>query len=113
VSGYAYAGTHAGRPAYGWATEVSVYLDGAHRRAGGGRALYGALLPRLEARGFRVATACMTLPNDASVGLHRSLGFEHVGAFRGVGWKLGAWHDVAWMQRTLGPGGDVPPTPLR
>ena len=52
----------------------------------------------------------MTLPNDASAGLHAALGFEPVGTFRRIGWKLGAWHDVDWVQRQLGT--DVsPPEP--
>ena len=46
-----------------------------------------------------VAVAGMTLPNPASVGLHRALGFEDVGTWRGIGHKSGAWHDVHWMQR--------------
>ncbi|GAB3002415.1 hypothetical protein GCM10017788_54130 [Amycolatopsis acidiphila] len=45
----------------------------------------------------------MTLPNEASAGLHRALGFEPVGVYRGVGWKHGAWHDVAWVQKTITP----------
>jgi L-amino acid N-acyltransferase YncA len=64
----------------------------------------------------------MTLPNEASVGLHRALGFEPVGIYRRIGWKHGAWHDVAWTQRSLGPGGahtekapwdGAPPSELR
>ena len=43
----------------------------------------------------------MSLPSDASVGLHRAIGFEPVGVVRGIGWKHGQWHDVAWMQRTI------------
>ena len=54
----------------------------------------------------------MTLPNEASVGLHRALGFEPVGTYRRIGWKHGAWHDVAWVQRSLGPDGDAGPTRL-
>ncbi len=54
----------------------------------------------------------MTLPNEASVGLHRVMGFEPVGVYRRIGWKLGAWHDVAWMQRALGVEHD-PPSELR
>lgn len=79
---------------------------------GGGRALYEALLARLAARGFRTAVAGMTLPNDASVALHRALGFEPVGTYRRVGWKHARWHDVAWFQRPLVVG-DGPPQPLR
>jgi phosphinothricin acetyltransferase len=112
VVGYAYAGRFAPRAAYRWACEVSVYLERGRHRTGGGRALYAALLPRLAARGFRVAVAGMTLPNDASVGLHRAMGFEPVGTYRRIGYKHGAWHDVAWAQLALA-GGDGPPAEPR
>jgi phosphinothricin acetyltransferase len=111
VVGYAYGGPYKERAAYRWACEVSVYLEPGLRRRGAGRALYEALLPRLAARGFRTAVAGMTLPNDASVGLHRAMGFEPVGVWRRIGWKLGAWHDVAWVQRDLGDGEDPPAEP--
>lgn len=103
VVGYAYAGPFAQRAAYRWAAEVSVYLDPSARGLGGGRALYAALLPRLTERGFQIAMACMTLPNEASVGLHRALGFEPVATYADIGWKIGAWHTTAWMQLRLAP----------
>lgn len=111
IVGYAYGGTFSARAAYRWACEVSVYLELGRRRTGGGKALYSALLPRLAERGFRVAAAGMTLPNDASVGLHRAMGFEQVGVYRRIGFKHGAWHDVAWTQRTLAEGEDPPAEP--
>src|SRR4029453_4327327 len=88
--GYAYAGPFAVRPAYRWSCEVSVYLETGRRRTGAGRALYQALLPRLIERGYRIAVAKMTLPNDASMGLHAALGFRPVGVHRRIGWKNGA-----------------------
>ena len=103
VVGYAYAGPYKSRTAYRWSCEVSVYVEMGRRRTGAGRALYGALLERLERRGYRMAVAGMTLPNEASVGLHRAMGFEPVGTYRRIGWKHGAWHDVAWAQRPIGP----------
>jgi L-amino acid N-acyltransferase YncA len=111
VVGYAYAGRHKERAAYRWACEVSVYLEQGRRRSGAGRALYQALFERLAARGFRTAVAGMTLPNPASEGLHRALGFEPVGIYRGIGWKHGAWHDVAWTQKVLLAGDDPPAGP--
>jgi L-amino acid N-acyltransferase YncA len=111
VVGYAYGGPFHGRPAYRWACEVSVYLELGRRRTGGGRALYEALFARLAERGFRTAVAGMTLPNEASVALHRAMGFEAVGTYRRIGFKHGAWHDVAWTQRPLGAGADPPPEP--
>ncbi len=101
VTGYAYGGPFRAREAYRFSCEVSVYLEPGRRRTGGGRALYEALLSRLAARGFATASAGMTLPNEASTGLHQAMGFRPVGTFQRVGWKHGAWHDVAWVQRSL------------
>ena len=101
VVGFAYGVAFRSRPAYAWTCEVSVYLEPRHQGAGGGRLLYGGLLDRLHDRGFRTAVAGMTVPNDASTALHRAMGFSPVGTFHRVGWKHGAWHDVAWVQRVL------------
>lgn len=111
VVGYAYGGPFKSRVAYRWVCEVSVYLERGRRRTGGGRVLYAALFARLAERGFRTAVAGMTLPNDASVGLHRAMGFEPVGTFRRIGWKHDTWHDVAWTQLTLAPDRDPPAQP--
>ncbi len=111
VVGYAYGGPHARRAAYRFSCEVSVYVERGRRRTGAGRALYEALLERLVARGYRMAVAGMTLPNEASAGLHRAMGFEPVGVYRRIGWKLGAWHDVAWVQRAIGVEHDPPSEP--
>ena len=112
VGGYAYGGPFMARAAYQWATAVSVYLAPGRRRTGAGRALYEALFDRLAGRGHRTALAGIALPNDASVGLHRAMGFEPVGTYRRVGWKHGRWHDVAWYQRDLAED-DGPPTERR
>ena len=111
VVGYAYGGPFNPRPAYRWACEVSVYIELGRRRTGGGRALYHALLARLGERGFRIAVAGMTLPNEASVGLHRAMGFEPVGTFAHIGFKHGRWHDVEWTQRLIGPDAHPPAEP--
>ncbi|HEV7772669.1 MAG TPA: arsinothricin resistance N-acetyltransferase ArsN1 family B [Conexibacter sp.] len=115
VVGFAYGSPHRERAAYRWACEVSVYIDAAHRGRGIGRALYEALFALLRAQRIHVACAGITLPNDASVGLHETLGFELVGNYRRIGWKAGAWHDVGWWQLQLLPqldDGTPPPEPL-
>jgi Acetyltransferase (GNAT) domain len=66
-----------------------------------GQALYRSLMALLALQGFYNAYAGITLPNPASVGLHESLGFQLVGVYHSVGYKLGAWHDVGWWQFTL------------
>lgn len=101
VVGYAYASRHRERPAYRWSANVSVYLDGRARRRGIGRRLYGALFELLKAQGYHHVYAGITMPNDASVGLHSATGFEPVGVYRSVGFKFGRWHDTSWWQRPL------------
>jgi phosphinothricin acetyltransferase len=114
VIGYAYASPHHPRAAYRWAASVAVYIDAGHHRRGAGRALYDALLDLLRRQRLWVAVAGITLPNDASVGLHRAVGFEQVGVYRDIGWKAGAWRDVSWWQlRLRSPHADGrPPEPL-
>lgn len=108
VVGYAYASRHAERAAYAWSVNVSVYVRAANQRRGVGRALYVALFDALRVQGFFKAYAGVTLPNGASTGLHEALGFTLVGVYRGVGYKLGAWHDVAWFERLLQAEVDTP-----
>lgn len=103
VLGYAYASPHRERPAYQWSVEVSAYVHRDARRMGVARSLYTALFKTLAAQGFRNAYAGVTLPNNPSVGLHTALGFTAVGIYHGIGYKNGAWHDVAWFERSLRP----------
>jgi L-amino acid N-acyltransferase YncA len=118
VAGYAYAGEHRERAAYRWASDVTVYLSPDHHRRGIGRALYRTLFELLVRQGVYVVCAGVTLPNEASVGLHEALGFTPVGVYRRVSWKFGAWHDVGWWQLQLrepsaGPPEELgPPAPL-
>ena len=103
IAGFAYAGPHRERPAYRWSAEATVYLAANYRGQGLGRALYEPLLALLEAQGYRTIVAGITLPNDASLGLHQALGFEEIGVYRRIGWKAGAWRDVIWLAVALGP----------
>jgi L-amino acid N-acyltransferase YncA len=111
VVGYAYAGPMKPRPAYRWSCEVSVYVAPTHHGTGAGRTLYNALFDRLSQRGYRTAVAGVTLPNPASEALHKSLGFDPIGTYRDIGWKLDSWHSVAWSQRPLAKQPDPPEEP--
>ncbi len=102
VTGYCYAGPHRDRQ--------RVPLVGQHLglrsrgipRPGIGTALYERLLAILRRQGYANAYAGIALPNAASVALHEGIGMERVGVYRRVGWKHGAWHDVAWYGIRLG-----------
>jgi phosphinothricin acetyltransferase len=101
VIGYAKSGTWRARAAYAWSAEVGLYLAPDARGRGLGRALLEALLAEMTRRGFHSAIAGITLPNPASIALHRRVGFESVGVVREAGFKLDAWHDVAFLQKLL------------
>jgi phosphinothricin acetyltransferase len=111
VKGYAYAGPFRSRAAYQWSSEVSISVaDEAQGQGVGGR-LLDALLVDLKERGFVNVGAGTTLPNEASVGLFESRGFERVAMFPKVGHKFGRWHDVGNWQLTIGTyEPDPPPT---
>jgi L-amino acid N-acyltransferase YncA len=103
--GYAYADRLRERSAYRFTLEDSVYIDPAYHRRGAGRALLRELIARCEARGYRQMIAAIgDSANQASIGVHRAVGFEQAGVYRSVGLKFGRWLDVVLMQRALGPG---------
>jgi L-amino acid N-acyltransferase YncA len=112
LAGYAYASAHRARPAYQWSVDVSAYVAHACHRGGLGRALYTSLFAVLALQGFRNAYAGIALPNPASVGFHEALGFTPVGVYHRVGYKLGAWHDVMWLEREIAPHDDAPEEPI-
>ena len=111
VAGYAYASSHRERPAYRWAADASAYIDKDFHRLGIGRTLYTALFDLLQRQGYYVVHAGITLPNAGSVGLHEAMGFQKVGVFQKVGYKMGKWHDVAWYQLNLLIPGEYPAEP--
>jgi len=43
------------------------------------------------ALGYYNAYALIALPNEASIALHTSLGFQLVGVLKGIGYKLDSW----------------------
>ena len=112
LMGYAYASAHHSRAGYRWSADVSVYIAGAHRGKGVGRALYTSLLRLLAVQGMYNVYAGIALPNPASTRLHESFGFTPVGVYRRVGFKHGRWVDVGWWELALrehsAPGAPLP-----
>lgn len=101
--GYVYAGLHRQRAAYQWSVEVSVYIRQTERRLGIGQALYTSLFKILVLQGYFNAYAGMTLPNPGNARLHEKMGFKPIGTYHKVGYKNGAWRDVAWCELLLQP----------
>jgi phosphinothricin acetyltransferase len=112
VVGYAYAGRYHRRPAYRFTLEDSIYVRTGHVRQGIGAMLLSELIGRTTALGYRQMMAMIgDSANAGSIGLHAAFGFTHVGNLRSVGFKLGRWVDVVFMQRGLGEGARTLPDP--
>jgi phosphinothricin acetyltransferase len=112
VIGYAYAAAHRERAGYRWSVNISVYVTPGGQGRGVGRRLYDELLALLRRQGFVNAYAGITLPNPASVALHTAIGMRLIGTYEAVGFKAGAWHDVAWYQLRLTEPRGTPAEPL-
>ena len=113
VAGLAYGKSFNSRAAYDWTAEVSIYLRDGLQGQGIGSLLYEALIPTLDAQGYRCLVAGITSPNLGSVRLHERFGFVHLGTLERVGYKMGAWRDVGSWQRLTGPMDDSEPEPVR
>ena len=110
--GYAYAHPFHQRAAYGWTVESSVYVRKDVRHGHIGTLLYEKLLSMLRAQGVRNVCAVITVPNAPSMAFHKKLGFEIGGVLPDFGYKLGRWHGVSYLYRSLGGGAEAP-APLK
>lgn len=101
IAGYAYAGLWHERSAYRFTVTDSIYLKEEYQGKGIGDKLFSSLLDGLRAQGFHSVLALITLPNEASTGLHKKYGFQDIGCFKESGWKFGRWLDVGFWQLLL------------
>ena len=101
ILGHAYASTYYARAAYDWTVELSVYVSQDARGQGVGTRLYDALEDLLEQMGYIHFLACISLPNEASLALHRKRGYQQVAHFPKIGYKFDRWHDIVWLQKSL------------
>ena len=98
VAGYASLSKFRDHPAYSTTVESSVYVHKDHRRAGVAKALMSELLSTAASHGFHAIIARIADSQEASLELHRQLGFSLVGVEREIGRKFGRWLDVSVMQ---------------
>ncbi len=109
MAGYAYTGAFHPRAAYGWAAEVSVYLDENKRGMGIGRKLYNALEHISEMQNILNLNACIARPispdehlTTASIKFHEKMSYKMVGKFHKCGYKFNTWYDMVWMEKLIG-----------
>jgi L-amino acid N-acyltransferase len=101
VVGFASLSPFRDRAAYNTTVEDSVYVHHERRGEGIGRLLLTDLVDRAASHGFHTVIARIVGDHQASIELHRSVGFGVVGTEREVGRKFGRWLDVVVMQRML------------
>ena len=113
VVGFAYASAFRPRSGYRYTLEDSVYVRDDRRGCGVGSALLAPLVERCAAVGARQVVAVIgDSQNAGSIGLHAKAGYAHAGTVKAVGFKLGRWVDIVFMQRALNGGDGSPPPKL-
>ena len=101
VVGYAYADKFGEREAYRYSFIVSIYLDMKVQSRGIGQKLYDELENRMKKMGVVQVLSAITGKNEKSLKFHEKNGFTKIGHFPNVGYKMGEWHDIIWMNKTI------------
>lgn len=101
IAGWCCISTWSPKAAYARTVDESIYIADAWRGRGVGRTLVSAILDEARTRELHVVMAGIVACQEPSLALHRALGFEISGTNRHMGYKLGAWHDVVYLQRHL------------
>ncbi|MDX6568059.1 MAG: L-amino acid N-acyltransferase [Gaiellales bacterium] len=103
VLGFGSFGDFRAWPGYRTTVEHSVHVAAGHRRRGIGALLVGALIDEARALGMHVMIAGVVSTNEASLALHRGLGFVEVGRLPEVARKFDEWLELVLLQRALEP----------
>jgi len=101
IVGWGVVKLYSDRPGYRHACETSVYVRDVEQGRGYGSKLYGAVIDKARASGYRHLVAKILAVNQESIEFHVRFGFEVVGRQRGIGLLNGVPHDVVIMQRVF------------
>lgn len=102
VVGWASLSKWSDRCAYSDTAEISLYVREDHQGKGIGRKLLEAIVEEGRKAGLHTIIARIAEASEASIHLHKSVGFEHIGTMREVGRKFGRLLDVYLMQKVFG-----------
>jgi L-amino acid N-acyltransferase YncA len=99
VIGWAAFSPVSSRWAYRGVAESSVYVARDRHGKGIGRTLMEALIERSERAGIWTLQTSIFPENEASLKLHRAVGFRVVGVRKRIGKRDGLWRDTVLMER--------------
>ncbi|MDQ2982328.1 MAG: N-acetyltransferase family protein [Actinomycetota bacterium] len=99
VIGWAALEPVSARYVYRGVASSAVYVAESARGGGIARALMEELIAGAEREGIWTIEAGMFPENEASIALHRSLGFRVIGVRERIGQKDGVWRDTLWLER--------------
>ena len=102
IVGVAYSSWWRPKEAYRTSMETTIVIDDGYHGKGLGTELLGPLTARLHEEGVHRAIAIIAMPNEASISLHRRLGYREVGTLSEAGNKLGRYWDTLLMEKQLG-----------
>ncbi len=99
--GFASYGPFRAWPAYKYTVEHSVYVHHQHRGRGIGQELLRQIISRAGQQDYHVLIGGIDAENQASIRLHKKLGFTHAGTIQHAGFKFGRWLDLSFYQLIL------------
>jgi L-amino acid N-acyltransferase YncA len=99
IVGWAAAGPVSSRWAYRGVAESSVYVASDAQGGGVGRAVMEALVEESTRAGIWTLQTTIFPENEASLALHRAVGFRVVGVRIGIGKRDGLWRDTVLLER--------------
>ena len=111
IAGYAYASRTFGRAAYKWNASVSIYVSEKYHGTGIAASLYECIEEFMRVQGYYYLYAGITSSNIASLRFVEKYGFIKTAVYPNSGFKLGEWHDVVWLYKTLREPGGTPSEP--
>ena len=99
IVGFASLSRYSTRCAYSDTAEISLYVKEEHQGKGVGKQLMKEIVKKGEKADLHAIVARITEENKVSIHLHESVGFEHVGVLKEVGYKFGKRLDVYLMEK--------------
>jgi len=99
IIGWASLNKYSDRCAYSGTAELSLYVKEESQGKGIGKKLMKEIIKKGEQAGIHAIISRIAEGNQVSVNIHKTVGFEHVGIYKEVGYKFGKRLDVYLMEK--------------